>query len=73
MSKSNLDERIKNCVERSNPEYFDTDEAKELVKQLLRDVLEYVKPEYQPDSSATLAGYNVAVEDMEAKTKELGL
>lgn len=56
---------------------------RESIKQLIRDVLEHVKPEHLVDSKVKgyyegnimheAWKYNQAVKDMEAKIKELGL
>jgi hypothetical protein len=69
----NLDERIDEIVD---PADFTTGAA---IKQLIRDVLEYVKPEKvdinfaNHGDSAYNYGINDAIESMEAKAKELGL
>lgn len=53
------------------------EESRQDIKQLIREVLEYVKPEYwqvfTPDNMETAQGFNEARRQMEAKIKELGL
>jgi hypothetical protein len=50
----------------------DCHKTRENVKQLLRDVLAEVKPERWPDTPKA-AGYNHAIDEMEANQRKLGL
>jgi hypothetical protein len=76
----NIDERIDNFETMPvGMEFFGASRTE--IKQLIRDVLEYVKPEpidvkmaFGMDvKSHTAAGRNQAIRYMEAKQKELGL
>lgn len=78
----NLDERIHEihlAAYDFDSGKFAIDQAARSVKQLITDVLEYVKPKRDPvreDKEVTMgynAGFIVAVDEMEAKQRELGL
>lgn len=77
----NLDERIEEIVRKHNwePTNFrhirelNNEGAVEAFKQLLRDVLEYVKPEYNPTHPDYNFNFEKCLNEMEAKIKELGL
>ena len=76
----NLDARIEELVSEAsshNWQSTDYDEIAQKHKQLIRDVLEEVKPEHPSDEDVeryeSEAGYDNAITNMEAKIKELGL
>lgn len=79
MALLDLDERIFQLPGSNALEQEGMDDQISEVKQLIIDVLEYVKPSRAPireDGELTMgynAGFMVAVDEMEAKQRELGL
>ncbi len=80
----NLDKRINQITKHANdfyPKAIKSGETNKDIKQLIKEVLEYVKPErvdkfklIDPyDNPDNLEGFNNATDEMEAKIKELGL
>ena len=81
---TNIDERIEEVLMAHSCDIDDLefDEPKEKLKQLIRDVLEEVKPksreEYRPGKTTDgqmmqVHGWNRAIKVIESKQKELGL